>query len=708
VDEPDTAAEVGPNFFISRAGADAPFADLIGRILEDAGHKVVLQQWDFANRNFMERMHAALQSGARVVALLSNAYLKSRYTEAEWLSALADDPLNKTGRLIVLRIDECKPEGSLAPLAYWDLVPVRNRPDLVRGVVLAAIKPGRHKGEGSIAAGYWHASHGAVLHPEIRATASFTGRDNTLRALKDALGSNAPAAITQATAVHGLGGVGKSTLAREYAFRAQEDYAGVWWLSATRAKDSKTWEGVEKGLVDLGKIFIRGLDQAADRAAAARQTLQFIAAGGFGKPWLLVYDNVDDENVLQQWSPVGNAHVVVTSRLRGWRASVTRVEVAEWEMPEAISYLLADSGRPDLTTADAEAIATALGCLPLALSHAAAYLRENENATAKTYLAAITRHMNEAPEGAEYDRAVFATFQEQAIQAEERAPGARAVLSLAAFYAPDDVPEELFEQAVETYPAALAQVAADTLAREKAIGALNRFSLIEFDAGRRTFSIHRLVQAAARAAMGTGILQWANNALAVAFAAFPEPDFSNWPACERLTPHVRAVASHVTADSRELGWLLGAAASYLQERASLSDVRPLYEHSLAIRDRLAKSDPFNAGRQRDLSLSFDKVGNVQVAQGDLAGALKSYRDSLAIRDRLAKSDPGNAGWQRDLCVSCAKLGDCLQKCGELEKALDALRQAHEIMLQLTAMYPEHPGWKRDLAWLENRINELTE
>jgi tetratricopeptide (TPR) repeat protein len=99
---------------------------------------------------------------------------------------------------------------------------------------------------------------------------------------------------------------------------------------------------------------------------------------------------------------------------------------------------------------------------------------------------------------------------------------------------------------------------------------------------------------------------------------------------------------------------------------------------------------------------------VQVAQGDLAGALKSYRDSLAIRDRLAKSDPGNAGWQRDLCVSCAKLGDCLQKCGELEKALDALRQAHEIMLQLTAMYPEHPGWKRDLAWLENRINELTE
>ena len=69
---PDTAMEALPDFFVSRAGADAPFADAIGRILEDAGHRVVLQQWDFANRNFMDRMHTALSSGARILVLLSN------------------------------------------------------------------------------------------------------------------------------------------------------------------------------------------------------------------------------------------------------------------------------------------------------------------------------------------------------------------------------------------------------------------------------------------------------------------------------------------------------------------------------------------------------------------------------------------------------------------------------------------------------------
>ena len=59
-------------------------------------------------------------------------------------------------------------------------------------------------------------------------------------------------------------------------------------------------------------------------------------------------------------------------------------------------------------------------------------------------------------------------------------------------------------------------------------------------------------------------------------------------------------------------------------------------------ERLAQSDPSDAGWQRDLSVSYDKVGDVQVAQGDLAAAMQSYRDSLAIRQRLAQSDPGNA------------------------------------------------------------------
>jgi hypothetical protein len=74
-----------------------------------------------------------------------------------------------------------------------------------------------------------------------------------------------------------------------------------------RAKDSKSRDALEKGLVDLGSIFIPGLNRVPDRAAAARQALDFIAHGGFVKPWLLVYDNVDDAAVLRQWALLGNA-----------------------------------------------------------------------------------------------------------------------------------------------------------------------------------------------------------------------------------------------------------------------------------------------------------------------------------------------------------------------------------------------------------------
>ena len=99
--------------FVSRAGADADFAAVIGEILESAGHTVVLQQWDFANRNFMERMHSALAGGARVIALLSREYLDSPHCQAEWQNAIADDPLNTASRLILRRSSEsCMVRGS--------------------------------------------------------------------------------------------------------------------------------------------------------------------------------------------------------------------------------------------------------------------------------------------------------------------------------------------------------------------------------------------------------------------------------------------------------------------------------------------------------------------------------------------------------------------------------------------------------------------
>ena len=107
-------------------------------------------------------------------------------------------------------------------------------------------------------------------------------------------------------------------------------------------------------------------------------------------------------------------------------------------------------------------------------------------------------------------------------------------------------------------------------------------------------------------------------------------------------------------------------------------------------------------------MSYDKVGDVQMAQGNLPEALKSYRDSLAIRERLAKSDPQQHGLatrsrrelfkaRRTYIVVSNDRGDVLA----------ALRQGQAIMDRLTKLWPDNADWKNELAWFENQIAAST-
>ena len=124
---------------------------------------------------------------------------------------------------------------------------------------------------------------------------------------------------------------------------------------------------------------------------------------------------------------------------------------------------------------------------------------------------------------------------------------------------------------------------------------------------------------------------------------------------------------------------------------------------------------FRSGWQRDLSVSHNKIGDVLVAQGDLPGAMESYRASLAIRERLAKSDPGSAGgrgsattlgWQRDLSVSHEKIGDVLVAQGDLPGALESYRARHAIAERLAKSDPGNAGWQRDLSVSHNKIGDV--
>ena len=133
--------------------------------------------------------------------------------------------------------------------------------------------------------------------------------------------------------------------------------------------------------------------------------------------------------------------------------------------------------------------------------------------------------------------------------------------------------------------------------------------------------------------------------------------------------------------------------------------QPPYGDSLAIFERLAKADPGNVEWQRDLSVAYGKIGDVQRAHGDLAAVLKSYADSLAIAEKLTKTDPGNVDWQRDLWVCYARLGDAHRKSSEPAKARDAMTTGRAIVAKLVEEHPDWAKWKQDLAWFDEQIAE---
>ncbi len=679
---------MGQRLFISRAGADAPFAAEIGRVLEEAGYDVTLQQWDFANRNFMERMHAALAGGSRVLALLSPEYLGSDHCQAEWQNALAGDPLNKTSRLILLRVVECAPAGLLSGLAYWDLVPIRDNPALVRQIVLDAVRDERR----DTAAGgpYWRAPETILDAEAIRPVPGFSGRTAELDALDAALAGEGSIAV-----VHGLGGVGKSSTAREYAWRNRERYAVVWWLNA------QTEDGLIDGLLRLGALFVRGLDQLADRRAAAQQVVRSMLSG-FAKPVLLIFDNLEDERLVRTWMPRTGALALVTSRNAAWSSDIGTVSLDVWPRETAIDYLRSESGRADLRDADSEAIADALGGLPLALSHAAAALRGMRMLTPARYLEHVADHMANAPRHAEYPRSVFATFQTAVAGAEQQAPGAAALFCFAAQFAPDAIPDELFRQSLDECPTALRPVLPDGLpaldlhaamseaSADEALGVLDRLALLSFEATSRSYSMHRLVHLVGRDLVGEVRPAWSQRAVEVAEAIFPKLEFgiiafAAWPECERLVPHARAGLGGLSDDVQFIpaARLADRVAAYLRERGDYSAPEGLWAYALAVFENARGPE------DRDIATVLNNLGQLRWRQARYEEAESLHARALAIREKALGSG------HSDVAHTLNGLASVYWEQGRYEEA--GQLHARALVIREQALGPDHPDVANSLS-----------
>jgi tetratricopeptide (TPR) repeat protein len=416
----------------------------------------------------------------------------------------------------------------------------------------------------------------------------FVGRDSFLVSVHEQLCSAARAVVQ---ALHGIGGVGKTQLAIEYAYRFAGFYDVVWWVNAEET--SLIGEQYAALAVELGLV---GPD--ADSKIAVNALLAHLRGNG---RWLLVLDNAESPGGLRDWLPAGPGHTLITSRNPGWGEVAARLEIDVLTRPESVALI--HTFQPGVGEADAHRLAEALGDLPLALAQAGGFLAET-GMPAGDYLDLLATRtaelLDESPPDAHPISLAAAT--RLAIDRLSRVdPVALAMARVGAFLAPDLIPADLL--IAQAHPAgdnvppeleALAAAVASPVAAHRSLGRVGRYGLARARVDRGGIQLHRLTQAVLRDQLPAGQAgAYRAHAEALLVAADPgkELDPASWPGWARILPHLLAV-DPATSPDPALRDLACRAVFYLDNHGDSHAARDLARHlHRSWRERLGPDDP---------------------------------------------------------------------------------------------------------------------
>jgi hypothetical protein len=467
-------------FFISRAGADAAVAKEVADVLRHAGHTVQYQDEDIPfGANFIERMSQLVEGCKHLLVILSPAYLGSPYCREEWTNFLADLFADQDDRrVVVLLAHDCKPPGILRARVFGSLFD-KTDPAERRTTILSAA-------EGRAAR---TKIDPALFQVPVPHNPAFCGRDNVFAELDDALIASVSTSKSDIApiAIAGAGGVGKSSIAAEYAYRHSGDYWGVWWIPA------QSHLTLVASLSDLASRIDPRLSLPASTPTIETRNLEPLAKTALSRlkgaplPWLLIYDNVHDPSVLADWLPPTGVHVLITTRWSDWHGVAGEVDLDVFSPEISQDYLLKRTNSKDKL--GAARLAAALDFLPLALEQAGA-LCKRTGLSFDDYGRRLSEFIRVKPAGSSYPQSIFGTFSIAIDDAAAYCPDAERLLGLLAFLAPD-IPLDIIDAA-----------AMDIVDRTHAAEALTAVSLVairdEYDfaneIAHKRVRVHLLVQ----------------------------------------------------------------------------------------------------------------------------------------------------------------------------------------------------------------------
>ncbi|MEV8633705.1 tetratricopeptide repeat protein [Streptosporangium sp. NPDC051023] len=470
--------------------------------------------------------------------------------------------------------------------------------------------------------------------------------------------------------LHGLGGIGKTSLALEFAYRVRTGHGLVWQFAAedhTALAGGFAALAVRLGLPDDGSSPVAQVHAALAEAE---------------RPWLLVFDNVADHAAIRGWLPTaGQGKLLLTSRSAHWPQALS-VEVTPLDVSAAARFLLDRTGQDDGIAA--ATVATELGALPLALEQAGAFVGATGLSLAE-YLDGLRAQpalLLDRGEPYDYDGSVASTWTLAFERLERDTPEAIALLRLLSQLAPDDVPIRTLlagrrSGLPESLPASLGLTGliGNVIGVAEAVGELRRFSLVA-SPEPGVLSVHRLVQAITADRMTPSArAAWRSAAAALVEGALPgHPDLvANWPLYARLVPHAHVALEPSASGMREVVEYLGASGDYQTAATVQAEIHT---------DALGRLGPEHSDTLTAAALHAKWVGHA----GDQFTARDLLTELLPIRERVSGPDHPDTLW------AAAALADWIGQSGDPGAARDRVAELLPIRERVSG--PDHPDTLR--------------
>lgn len=674
------------DFYISYSRADNSWAEWIASVLEEAGYTVLVGSWDFRpGSNFIVEMMRATQEAVKTIGLLSPDYLNATFIQDEWQHL----GFGK-GSFLPVRVRKCELHGALASLLYVDLVDLDEAQ--AKAALLRAVAGGMHKPRGAPrfpagAAGSSDDPHRfpnatpAIWKVPYPRNEFFTDRLEELTRLRHLLLTGD--AGSHRVIISGIGGIGKTALALEYAYRYRANYQIVLWI------DPKTANDPDDGLTEMALRLTLQEGNVESRPAA--ETL----AGWLRtkNDWLVVLDEI------KSWDEVGalvstqSGHVIMTTRSSSWDGPAGVIRLSEMKPDQAVLFTLRRTGQAN--EVEAQHLAQELGYFPLALDIAASdlaqrgeplsvYLERYRNSGLELFKADIR--------GQRLESVLKVAIQE----VENNSSTAVDLINVCAFLAPEDIPQDMLIKGAPFLPPPLTDAENLTALIDDAVKIVVRHGL--GSSAGDALSVNPLVQAVARRRLSDNdAREWAEAALNVVSHAFPPGTAGGTKRDEatRLLPHALAAARHAEALGVALATTLGLlhqVGVFLHGRARLDEAERILRHVVE-KGSLEKGSVEFGPESLQTAAAMASLGALLQERHDLAEAERFYREALRIYE--AASGPLSPM----VAQGMNKLAGILYETYRLDEAEKLYRRALKIRAKDPAIINSLAGLLRDKGQL---------